>query len=88
MNIGWEDLEKIQCDHWKFKDSNRILNNFHSFRISRDDKLRLILEITYKPPKKEALNIIFFNEPERKEGDIYKIDGYLILEDINNKNIT
>ena len=88
MNIGWEDLEKIQCDHWKFKDSNRILNNFHSFRISRDDKLRLILEITYKPPKKEALNIIFFNEPEKKEGDIYKIDGYLILEDINNKNIT
>lgn len=88
MNLGWEDLESIQCDYWKFKDSNRISHNFHSFKISRDDKLRLSIEITYKPVIQGASHKDFFMEPERKKGEVYIIDGYLILEHKYSNDVT
>ncbi|MEL4014233.1 hypothetical protein [Dryocola clanedunensis] len=88
MDLGWEDLENIRYSYWKFKDSDRVMDSFHSFRIFRDDKLNLILEITYKPIKQRSSDSDFFNEPERKEGEVYKTDGYFILEHIYNKYVT
>lgn len=88
MNLGWEDLESVQCDHWKFKDSNRIPNNLHSFKIFRDDKLRLLIEITYKPVGHSTSDKDFFKEPERKEGEVYIADGYLILEHKYSNDVT
>ncbi|WP_434133641.1 hypothetical protein [Enterobacter cloacae] len=88
MNLGWEDLENIQYSHWQFKDSDRLLSNFHYFEIFRDDKLNLIIKLVYKPIKRRFSDNDFYIEQERKEGEIYITDGYLLLENIFNNEVT
>lgn len=88
MSLGWEDLENIQCSHWQLKDSDRIINKFHSFNIFRDDKLNLKIEIIYKPNNKGFSDDSFFKEPKRKEGEVYITDGYCILENIFAEHVT
>jgi len=82
MNIGWEDLNNIECTRWKFQKSDRVRSDFHSFKISRDNKLALKIEITYKPTALQTSNISYFHEPKRKAGEVYTIDGYLHLTNI------
>jgi len=88
MNLGWEDLINIEPSHWEFKDSNRILEGFSSFNIYRNDKLSLVLELIYKPSSARFHDTDFFVEPIRKEGEVYITDGYLILKNIFDENIT
>lgn len=88
MNLGWEDLENIQYSDWQFKDSDRLLNNFHFFEIFRDDKLNLKIKVVYKPIKRRFSDNDFYKEPERKEGEVYITDGYLLLENIFNSEVT
>ncbi|EPA7871841.1 MULTISPECIES: hypothetical protein [Citrobacter] len=87
MNLGWEDLENIQSSHWQLKESDRILNNFHSFEIFRDDKLSLKLKITYKLVNQHFSEDYFYKEPERRAGEVYVTDGFLILENIFDENV-
>ncbi|MEJ5072439.1 hypothetical protein WH357_08845 [Enterobacter ludwigii] len=87
MDLGWEDLINIQHLHWKFKDSNRILEGFNSFKIYRNDKLSLVLELIYKPSGARFSDTAFFVEPARKEGEVYITDGHLILENIFDENV-
>lgn len=88
MDLGWEDLMKIKGLHWRFKDSNRILEGFDSFKIYRNDKFSLVLELIYKPSGARFSDTDFFVEPARKEGEVYITDGHLILENIFDKNVT
>ncbi len=87
MNLGWEDLENIQSNHWQLKESDRILNNFHSFEIFRDDKLSLKLKITYKLVNQHFSDDYFYKEPERRAGEVYVTDGFLTLENIFDENV-
>lgn len=88
MNLGWEDLENIQYSHWQFKDSDRLLSNFHCFEIFRDDKLNLKIKLVYKPIKRRFSDNDFYIEQERKEGEVYINNGYLLLENIFNNEVT
>ncbi|WP_422732127.1 hypothetical protein ACOV1V_06670 [Leclercia pneumoniae] len=88
MNLGWEDLENIQYSHWQFKDSDRLLSNFHCFEIFRDDKLNLKIKLVYKPIKRRFSDNDFYIEKQRKEGEVYITDGYLLLENIFNNEVT